>query len=224
LCNRHDLLLLSIVLFLILAFLNHSQDFLVHQHHVGGFCLLNQVERFWMPEVARRADTGWRLAGARRSEGARRAAEGGATGGHRMALGGSEAAGGGATGGHWMALGWSGVAGGGATGGHRMALGGSEAAAQRVDTGAQRMAERESTEADYQLAIRQLEPRLAEVTAQRDNSLQTAFAATAAVEKSARKPSESDRAIAKLIRDKLRPFTGRNRTPHHVRNFLSQFE
>ena len=80
------------------------------------------------------------------------------------------------------------------------------------------------TEADYQMAIRHLETRLAEVTAQRDHSLQAAFAATTAAEDSARRPSESDRAVAKLIRDKLRPFTGRNRTPHHVRNFLSQFE
>ncbi|KAG5460438.1 MAG: hypothetical protein BJ554DRAFT_7511, partial [Olpidium bornovanus] len=73
-----------------------------------------------------------------------------------------------------------------------------------------------ATEADDQLVIRQLEARLAEVTAQRDHSLQTAFAATAAAEKTARRPSESDRAVAKLIRDKLRLFT--------VRNFFSQFE
>lgn len=80
-----------------------------------------------------------------------------------------------------------------------------------------------STEADYQAAIRQLEARLAEATAQRDQSLRAAYTATAAVETASRQPTESDRAVAKLIRDKLRPFTGRNRTPHNIRNFLAQF-
>ncbi|KAG5462772.1 MAG: hypothetical protein BJ554DRAFT_3611, partial [Olpidium bornovanus] len=65
------------------------------------------------------------------------------------------------------------------------------------------------TKADYQMAIRQLEARLAEVMAQRDHLLQATFAATTAAEDSARKPSE---------------FNGANRTPHHVRNFLAQFE
>lgn len=49
-------------------------------------------------------------------------------------------------------------------------------------------------------------------------------AALAAAHERAATNLESDRAVAKLLQDKLKPYTGRDRRPHVVQNFLTQFK
>ncbi|KAG5457995.1 MAG: hypothetical protein BJ554DRAFT_1875, partial [Olpidium bornovanus] len=77
--------------------------------------------------------------------------------------------------------------------------------------------------ADYQAYVQQLQGQLANLQKKRELLLARASAHTAQQALRDALPSDSDRTVAKLIQDTLKPFTGRDRRPHHVRNFLTQF-
>ncbi|KAG5457615.1 MAG: hypothetical protein BJ554DRAFT_2326 [Olpidium bornovanus] len=79
------------------------------------------------------------------------------------------------------------------------------------------------TLADYQAYVQQLQGQLANLQKERELLLARDSAHTAQQALNDDRPSDLDRTVAKLIRDKLKPFTGRDRLPHHVRNFLAQF-